>query len=114
MFPWEGPLLIFVTFKTSLINTFHACCRPWPGIASVQVMTIGAAHFTLKNGVMIGKAEFHLFIHMTRKTNFGVFPGIDHCPLAAPVIRVDASRAMAHFAALGGRFIAFNFYAGMG
>src|SRR3989338_203717 len=106
MFPGERPTLIFVAFKAGLIDAFHAGGCPWPGINTVKIMAIRTAHFSLKNGMMIGKAKFHLFFHMAGETDLRILSGIYNIVFAAGGLRVDTAWTMAHFATLG-RAISF-------
>src|SRR3989338_8501024 len=48
----------------------------------------------------VRQAEFGLFVHVTGKTGFRVFVGIDNASFPATVVHVHASRTMAHFASL--------------
>jgi len=98
--PYERAALVFMASKTLLIDVFHRRCRPGPRIFPMQIMAIRAAHLAFEHRVMIGKAEFHLFLHMAGETNFRVLAGIDNIIFAAGRVRVDTARAMAHFATL--------------
>jgi len=47
MLPYERAALVFMAYKTFLVDVFHRRCRPWPRIFPMQIMAIRAAHLAL-------------------------------------------------------------------
>jgi hypothetical protein len=71
-----------------------------PDIYSVGIVALGAVHFAIEHGMMLGKVEFRLYFRMTLKTRGGIFAGIDDKPFeaAAPAHSdVFAARPVARF-----------------
>ncbi len=103
MLPHERAALVLVALEAGLVDVLQRRGGPGPDIRRVDLMTVGAAHLPFHERVMVGQAELGLLVEVAGKTGARIFPRIDDPahPAAAAGGDMEATRPMAHLAALG-------------